>query len=74
LSLLFRTAEIIDTPPEDESVGSEMSIADLGDRPILRAAIRADVNILITGDRHFLESGLMHPRILKPAEFLSINF
>ena len=72
LTLLFRTAKIIDTPPEDEAVESEADIPDLDDRPILRAALKAGVDIIITGDGHFLESGLTHPRILKPAEFLNM--
>ena len=72
LILLFRTAKIIDTPPEDEAVESEASIADLDDRPILRAAVKADVDIIITGDKDFLESGLTHPRIVTPAEFMKM--
>ena len=71
LSLLFRTVKIIDTPQEDEAVESEETVRDLNDRPILRAAIKSNVDILITGDRDFLESGLIHPRITKPADFLN---
>ncbi|MCL2086773.1 MAG: putative toxin-antitoxin system toxin component, PIN family [Oscillospiraceae bacterium] len=70
LSLLFRTVKIIDTPSEEEAVESETAICDLDDRPILRAAIKANVDILITGDSDFLKSGLTHPHIIKPADFL----
>ena len=71
LSLLFRTVKIIDTPQEDEAVESEEAVRDLNDRPILRAAIKYNVDFLITGDRDFLESGLINPRIVKPADFLN---
>jgi putative PIN family toxin of toxin-antitoxin system len=69
LILLFRTATIVDTPPEAEAVDDETAISDLDDRPILRAAIKANVDILITGDRDFLDSVLEHPRIVTPAVF-----
>ncbi|MCL1906173.1 MAG: PIN domain-containing protein, partial [Clostridiales bacterium] len=73
LTLLFRMVKIIETPPEDEASESEGYIRDLDDRPILRAALKFDVDILITGDRDFLESGLTRPHIVKPADFLNIN-
>ena len=72
ISLLLRTVEIVETPPEDEAVACEEAIPDLDDRPILRAAIKANVDILITGDNDFLKSGLLNPRILSPADFLKI--
>ncbi|MCL2020084.1 MAG: putative toxin-antitoxin system toxin component, PIN family [Oscillospiraceae bacterium] len=72
LNLLFRTVRIIDTPPEEESLEIESVIRDLNDRPILRAAIKAKADILITGDRDFLESGIKHPRMISPADFMKI--
>ena len=72
LSLLYRTVKIIDTPPEEEAVESEAEIPDLDDRPILRAALKSDVNILITGDRDFLESSITNPKIMKAADFLKM--
>jgi len=72
LSLLLRSVKIIDTPPEEESYESELVISDINDRPILRAALKSDACVLITGDRDFLESGLINPRIVKPAEFLNM--
>ena len=50
----------------------EKQIRDIKDRPILRAAIHANVDILLTGDKDFLESGVKTPLILTPAEFLKI--
>lgn len=39
----------------------------------LRAAIKAKADILLTGDKDFLESGLKNPMIITPAEFLSME-
>ncbi len=35
-----------------------------------RAAIEAKADILLTGDKDFLESGLKNPIIMTPSEFL----
>ena len=72
LSLLLRSVKIIETPLEEEVMESELSIRDLDDRPILRAALKADLDVLITGDKDFLESGLTHPIIVNPADFLEL--
>lgn len=40
------------------------------DRPILRAAINAKADIILTGDKDFLESGIENPKILTASEFL----
>ena len=73
LTVLYRTAEIIDTPPESEATDDEAAIRDLDDRPILRAAQKSDAEILITGDRDFLESGITRPLIITPADFMQIQ-
>ena len=52
-------------PDEDE-------IRDPNDRPILRAAIRAGADIIITGDNDFLESAISNPRIMTPAQFVQM--
>ena len=70
--LLLRTVKVIDTPSEDESIESEEAIRDLDDRPILRAAIKEEVDIIITGDKDFLESGLVEPHILNPSDFVNV--
>lgn len=70
LSLALMTLELIPVPAEEHA--SELQIRDRNDRPILRAAIEAKVDILLTGDKDFLESGLKSPVILTPAEFLDI--
>ncbi len=37
---------------------TETQIRDVDDRPILRAAIEAKADVLLTGDKDFLESGV----------------
>jgi len=45
-------------------------ISDPKDHPILNAAIIADVDIIISGDKHFLELEMEHPKCISIAEFL----
>ena len=68
LSVALLTLELVPIPTEENI--SEMQIRDVNDRPILRAAIEAKVDILLTGDKDFLESGMKNPMIMTPAEFL----
>ncbi len=68
LSTALLTLELIPTPTEESDL--EMKIRDLDDRPILRAAVEANADILLTGDRDFLESGLEKPLVMTPAEFM----
>ena len=68
LSVALLSLEVIPVPT-DENI-SEERVRDTNDRPILRAAVAADVDVLLTGDRDFLESGIEHPKILTPAEFV----
>jgi predicted nucleic acid-binding protein len=44
-------------------------ISDPKDHPILNAAIIADVDIIISGDNHFLDLTLNHPQTMSAAEF-----
>ncbi len=45
-------------------------IADPKDAPILNAAIIADVDIIISGDKHFLALDLERPKTMTAAEYL----
>ena len=65
LSLALMTLELAPTPVEEHV--SESKVRDVNDRPILRAAIHAKADILLTGDKDFLESGLATPQILTAA-------
>ncbi len=58
--------------PTDENV-SETQIRDVNDRPVLRAAIHAKADVLLTGDKDFLESGLENPKIMTSAAFLELD-
>lgn len=52
------------------SSGSGVNIADEDDQPILDAALAADVDVIVTGNKHFLALGLTRPQILTPRAFL----
>lgn len=72
LSAALLTLELVPTP-SDEMV-EESLIRDVKDRPILRVAIEAQADVLLTGDKDFLESGVEHPAIMTPAGFVSTVF
>ena len=65
--------QLITTPADDESVSEENDIRDIKDRPIIRAAILAKVDIILTGDKDFLEAKLKKPKMMSPAEFLALK-
>ena len=67
------SVRIVPTPPPEESTEDESAIRDVNDRPILRAAIAAKVEVLLTGDKDFLESGIESPRMLTASEFMHMN-
>ena len=46
-----------------------LDIRDDNDKPILRAALEAKADILITGDKDFLESNILNPIIVKASNF-----
>ena len=71
LSLLALSIEIVPTPEEaGEGMRDEQKIRDLNDRPIYLAALAAGVDGILTGDKDFLESGVVHPKMLTAAEFV----
>lgn len=72
VSELMLSVKLISTPPDEQQVEEEVVIRDVKDRPILRAAILEDVDIILTGDKDFLESGIEHPQMVTSAEFLSM--
>lgn len=71
LSIALLTLELVPIPMEENM--SESQIRDINDRLILRAAIEAKADILLTGDKDFLESGLEYPVIMTPTEFLNMD-
>ena len=62
------TIQLIKTPPD--VLEDEEKVSDPNDRPIIRAAINADVDVLITGDKRLLASDIVMPRIITPKDFL----
>lgn len=70
LTAALLVLDVVPVPEEEDS--KEEWIRDYCDRPILRAAIQAEVDILLTGDKDFLESGIADPRIMSAAEFLNL--
>ena len=68
--MIVLAVQIVPTPSEDESTEFERDIRDEKDRTILRAAMAAGADIIITGDRDFLESGIKKPRMMTATEFL----
>ena len=69
ISAALLTLELIPVPTEEDM--TETQIRDVNNRPILRAAIEAKADVLLTGDKDFLESGVKNPAIMTPAEFLN---
>lgn len=63
--LLELSYELIPT-----SQHTEKTMRDLKDQPILNAAIHANVDLLITGDKDFLVLKLDQPKCLTAAQFL----
>jgi putative PIN family toxin of toxin-antitoxin system len=62
---------VVSTPTDE--LDDEEKIRDVSDRPLLRAAIAAGADIMITGDKDFLESGVSVPRVMTIAEFLDMS-
>ena len=50
---------------------AEKLIRDVRDQPILNAAIIADVDIILTGDKDFLCLDMDHPKCMNVADFLA---
>ncbi|MCL2707028.1 MAG: putative toxin-antitoxin system toxin component, PIN family [Dehalococcoidia bacterium] len=62
--------EVVSVPPSQHP--DEDEIRDPNDRPILLAAIKADAEIIITGDNDFLESTISNPNIMTAAQFVQL--
>lgn len=72
ISLLVLTVDVVETPSDEDAYPEEELIRDECDRPILRAALKYGVDYLLTGDKDFLESGVSHPVIKNPSDFLNM--
>lgn len=71
-AFLYASLPIIHVvPTPEEVIDAEEKIRDSKDRPILRAALSSNAELFLTGDKDFLESSVVDPRIISVAEFLS---
>jgi len=70
LAYSLSVIEVATTSEMEED--AEKLIRDVKDRPILRAALNAKADVLLTGDKDFLESGVTDPKIMTAAEFLEM--
>ena len=68
LNIAAMVIEIVPVPEKEKT--EEMKIRDIKDRPIMRAAIQYDADLVLTGDKDFLESEIKKPKSVTPAEFL----
>ena len=66
LFLVELSYELVPAPLKPQKL-----IADPKDAPILNAAIIEDVDIIISGDKHFLSLKLDRPKVLTAAEYLA---
>ena len=68
MSIALLALEVVPTPIEE--IEKENLVRDVADRPILRAALNAKVDVILTGDKDFIVSGISNPRIMTAAEFI----
>lgn len=68
LSIALPAVELVQVP--DISVPQEEFIRDINDRPIMRAAVAAQCDAIVTGDKDFLESGVSSPKVLSARDLV----
>ena len=71
LNMSLSIIRLVNTPKEDNEL--EKNIRDVKDRPIFRAAYSADVDLLLTGDKDFLEASIKRPRVISAADFIALR-
>ena len=71
LATSFISLQIVSVPKQTQA--AEFQIRDIKDRPIYRAALKAKADIILTGDKDLLESGITSPQIMTAREFLELN-
>jgi len=70
LTLALQVIELVPIPYGVNN--NEILIRDIADRPILRAAICAKADIVLTGDKDFLESDIRNPKMMTASQFLNL--
>ena len=71
LAMALSVIEVVQVP--DALTEEEKSIRDVNDRGIMRAAVASRVDVILTGDKDFLESGISIPKIMTAADFLMME-
>lgn len=71
LAAISSCIEIVVTP--NLEMEEESRVRDPKDRPVYRAAEFAKSDILLTGDKDLLESGVEHTKILTASDFLKLS-
>ena len=72
-AFLSHALQVIKVVPTQESaMVEEGKIRDVKDCPILRVARQAKVDLLLTGDLDFLDSGISEPKIISAPEFIAL--
>jgi putative PIN family toxin of toxin-antitoxin system len=71
VATMLAVVELVPVPPS--RYPDEDKIRDIDDRPILRAAIKAGADIILTGDNDFLESTITNPRIMTARQFIDME-
>lgn len=70
LTLALQVIELVPIPYGVNN--NEILIRDIADRPILRSAICAKADIVLTGDKDFLESDIRNPKMMTASQFLNL--
>jgi uncharacterized protein len=70
LNALSKFIDDLDFIKVPEASLSSVTISDKKDQLILNAAIAADLDIIITGDKHFLQLEIDKPDIVNPSSFM----
>jgi putative PIN family toxin of toxin-antitoxin system len=70
ISAMALAVSIVSAPVEGQYEEDANKIRDIYDRPIFRAAVAAKTDVLLTGDKDFLEADIKTLKIITAAEFL----
>jgi len=70
--LIIKAVEVVPVPETPHE--SENKVRDIDDRNILRAAIAAKADMIISGDKDLLDSGLTNPKIITASQFMRDDF
>ena len=66
----LQTIKEVKTPID--KLSEEEKIRDPKDRPILRATLKENIEILLTGDKDFLEANVTNPMMMSVTDFLEL--